>query len=223
MDLLRSYEYFQPDKNDCRIHIIGCGSVGSTVAENLARSGLKNFSLWDFDKVEPHNLTNQMFREKDIGKTKVEALLDILTEINPEIKKTAKLFPKGWDGQTLSGYVFLCADSMEVRRGVVSKHMNNDYVKAMFDFRTGLEDAQHYGADWSIPKDREALWNSMQFSDEEAKAATPVSACNTPLSVAPTIRMVVAAGVANFQNGWNGKKIHRMIIANPYSPSLAFI
>ena len=40
MDLSKCYEYFQPEKDDARIYIIGCGSVGSTVAENLARSGV---------------------------------------------------------------------------------------------------------------------------------------------------------------------------------------
>ena len=82
MDLSKSYDYFQPEKDTARIHIVGCGSVGATVAENLARCGITKFTLWDFDTVEPHNLANQIFRQKDVGKTKVEALLDILTEIN---------------------------------------------------------------------------------------------------------------------------------------------
>lgn len=91
MDLSKSYEFFQPEKNEDRIHIIGCGSVGSTVAENLARSGVTKFTLWDFDEVEPHNLANQMFRQKDVGKKKTEALLDILSEINPDICDDTKL------------------------------------------------------------------------------------------------------------------------------------
>lgn len=27
IDLSKSYEYFQPEKVDCRIHIVGCGSA----------------------------------------------------------------------------------------------------------------------------------------------------------------------------------------------------
>ena len=42
MDLSKSYEYFQPEKVDARIHMIGCGSVGATIAENLVRLGLTN-------------------------------------------------------------------------------------------------------------------------------------------------------------------------------------
>lgn len=33
MDLVKSYDFFQPEKCKDRIHIIGCGAVGSTVKE----------------------------------------------------------------------------------------------------------------------------------------------------------------------------------------------
>ena len=70
MDLSKSYDFFQPDKVAQRVHIIGCGSVGSTIAENLARCGVTKFTLWDFDSVEAHNIVNQMFTQEDVGKKK---------------------------------------------------------------------------------------------------------------------------------------------------------
>lgn len=216
MDLSKSYEYFQPEKQTDRIHIVGCGSVGSTVASMLARTGVTNFTLWDFDTVEPHNLANQMFRYKDINKPKVEALLDIITEINPEIADCAKLKPAGWKGQQLSGYVFLCVDNIELRREIVEKHFDNPYVKAMFDFRTRLEDAQHYAADWLDDKMKQDFLNSMSFSHDEAKEETPVSACNVTLSVCPTVITICARGVANFMNFWNGKPIKKLILDNAF-------
>lgn len=216
MDLSKSYEYFQPEKQDDRIHIIGCGSVGSTVAYMLARTGVTNFTLWDFDIVEPHNLANQMFRQKDIHKPKVEALLDIICEINPDIAECAKLKPEGWKGQQLSGYVFLCVDNIDLRREIVEKHFDNPYVKAMFDFRTRLEDAQHYAADWSDYKMKKDFLNSMNFSHDEAKKETPVSACNVTLSVCPTVLVICARGVANFMNFWNGKGIKKLILDDAF-------
>ena len=39
MDLSKSYDVFQPEKLKGRINIIGCGSVGSTIVELLARYG----------------------------------------------------------------------------------------------------------------------------------------------------------------------------------------
>ena len=207
MNLSKSYEYFQPEKVDGRVHIIGCGSVGSTIAENLARCGVTKFTLWDFDKVEEHNIVNQMFRQQDVGKMKVDALKDILTDINPEIADVIELKPDGWKGKLLSGYVFLAVDSIELRREFVEAHMTTPYVKAIFDFRTLLESAQHYAADWSDLKQKENLLNSMQFSHEEASEETPVSACGITLGVATTVRLICAIGVNNFINFINGNGI----------------
>ena len=217
MDLSKSYEYFKPEKNRSRIHIIGCGSVGSTIAENLARCGVVNMTLWDFDEVESKNLANQMFREADIHKPKVEALAELLSEINPDITATLKLEPEGWSGQKLSGYVFLAVDNIEVRRQIVESHMGNMYIEAMFDFRTRLEDAQHYAADWSDEKMKTDLLASMDFTHEEAQEETPVSACNVELGVCPTVRLICAYGVANFMNFWNGKPLKKLIIADAFN------
>lgn len=217
MDLVKSYDFFHPEQCTDRIHIIGCGAIGSTVAENLVRFGLTRLTLYDFDSVESHNIANQMFRDTDIGKYKVEALEDILCEINPDVKKDIKLVNKGYVGQKLSGYVFLCVDNIDLRREIAERCKGNPYVKAMFDFRMRLTDAQHYAADWSNAKMVEDFLKSMAFSHEEAQAETPVSACNIALSVAPTVRAIVAYGVANFINFAKGGAIRKLILADAFN------
>ena len=198
MDLSKSYEFFKPESIEGRVHIIGCGSVGSTIAENLARCGVTKMTLWDFDTVEPHNIVNQMFRVQDIGTPKVEALRNLLTEINPEIADFIETKTEGWNGKLLSGYVFLCVDSIELRRDFVEKHMDSPVVKAIFDVRTMLTGAQHYAADWSDYKMKQNLLKSMQFSHEEAAAETPVSACGITLGIVTTVRLICAMAVNNF-------------------------
>lgn len=217
MDLSKSYDFFQPEKDDTRIHIVGCGSVGSTLAENLARCGVTKMTLWDFDTVEAHNIVNQMFRQQDVGKLKVEALRDILMDINPDIKDDVQLKPKGWEGKLMSGYIFLCVDNIELRRDIVEKHMNSPYVKAMFDFRTLLESAQHYAADWSDHKMKQDLLKSMQFSHEEASEETPVSACGVTLGVATTVRLICALGVNNYINFVKGNGIKKLIMIDGFN------
>ena len=217
MDLSKSYEYFQPEKDTSKIHIVGCGSVGSTVAENLARMGVTKFVLWDFDIVENKNVVNQMFTQRDVGRPKVEALKDILLAINPDMEKEIELQPKGWQGKLMSGYIFLCVDNIDLRREIVEKHMDSPFVKAVFDFRTGLENAQHYAADWSDYKMKSDLLNSMSFSHDEAKEETPVSACNVTLGVCPTVRVICAYGVANFINFLRKKKLKKVILADAFS------
>ena len=216
MDLSKSYDFFQPEKDEARIHIVGCGSVGSTLAENLARCGITKMTLWDFDTVEAHNIVNQMFRQQDIGKPKVEALKDILMDINPEIKDGVELKPKGWEGKLMSGYIFLCVDNIELRRTIVEKHLDSPYVKAVFDFRTLLESAQHYAADWSDYKMKQDLLKSMQFSHDEATEETPVSACGVTLGVATTVRLICALGVNNYINFVKGNGIKKLVIIDGF-------
>lgn len=216
MDLSKSYDFFQPEKDTARIHIVGCGSVGSTLAENLARCGVTKMTLWDFDTVEAHNIVNQMFRQQDVGKLKVEALKDILMDINPEIKDDVELKPKGWEGKLMSGYIFLCVDNIELRRTIVENHMDSPYVKAVFDFRTLLESAQHYAADWNDYKMKQDLLKSMQFSHEEAAEETPVSACGVTLGVATTVRLICALGVNNYINFVKGNGIKKLIMIDGF-------
>ena len=220
MDLSKCYEFFQPDKDSAMIHIIGCGSVGSTIAENLARCGVEKFTLWDFDDVEPHNISNQMFRTKDIGKLKVEALKDILMEINPDIGEKIKLKPEGWNGEMLSGYIFLAVDNIDIRRQIVELIFDNPYVKAVFDVRTMLESAQSFGADWSVIKQKKNLLNSMQFSHEEAAEETPVSACGVTLGVATVVRIISALCVNNYINFVKGNEIKTFMQINCFTYDL---
>ena len=67
--------------------VIGVGGVGGTALEALARSGIKNFVLIDFDKVDESNLNRQiLYTSVDVGRNKVdvakERLLKICDDLN---------------------------------------------------------------------------------------------------------------------------------------------
>ncbi len=217
MDLRKSCDFFKPESLNGRVHIIGCGAVGSTIAEMLVRFGITKITLWDFDTVEPHNVANQMFRATDIGKLKVEALADYLSEINPDIRRDLKLEPEGWQGQRLSGYIFLAVDNIDLRREIAEKYKNNSYIKAMFDFRMGLVDGQHYAADWSNRKMVEDFIATMDFTHEEAAAQETLSACNLPMSVCTTVRVLVACGVSNFINFVKNGAVRKVVLSNAFA------
>lgn len=209
MNLVKSLGFFDPDDIAGKVHIIGCGSVGSTIAENLARCGVSNMVLYDFDKVESKNIVNQMFFERQVGMSKVEALAEILGDINADCKENLTLKPEGWQGEKLAGYVFLCPDSIEVRRDFCEKHKTNRFVKAVFDVRTMLTGAQHYAANWNDMKMIDDLLATMQFSHDEVKET--VSACGVTLGVATTVRVISALAVSNFINFIKGKGLKKFI------------
>ena len=217
IDLSKSYEFFKPDECRDRIHIIGCGAIGSHVAEQLARYGLTKITLYDFDRVEAHNVANQLFTQEDIGRPKVEAVADYMCKINPDIAGDIRLVDTGYTGQKLSGYVFLCVDNIDLRREIATACKGNTFVKGMFDFRMRLTDAQHYAAAWNDQKAIDAFIGSMQFSHEEAKEETPVSACNMTLSVCSTVKTIVSYGITNFINFVKNGNIKKMILIDAFN------
>ena len=216
MDLNKSLEFFDPKKVNGKCNIIGCGSIGSNVAELLARYGIENIVLWDFDTVEPHNIANQLFTEEDVGKPKTEALASLLYKINPRLKKTLEIKGK-YDHDILNNYVFMCVDNVEVRQEIVETNKYNPTIQAVFDFRTTLYEGQCYFADWTKEKDKKSLITSLDFTHEEAKANTPVSACGFELSVSPVVKMTALMGIVNFTNMINKEETKHLILCQPYS------
>ena len=214
MNLNKHLEFFDPINNiNAPINIIGLGAIGSNLAVALTRLGVTELNIFDFDIVNPHNLTNQAFRYKDIGMSKVDALTEILLEINPALKISKN--PDGYKAQNITGYIFLCVDNIDTRREIVTRTCMNPYVKAYFDFRIGLEEAQHYASKQDAASIKNFL-GSMTFTHAEAKEATPISACGTTLSINPTVQNIVSVGVANFINLIKTNNLKNMILINAF-------
>lgn len=71
-----------------KVAIAGLGGLGSNIAISLARTGVGQLHLIDFDIVEPSNLNRQQYKIKHLGLYKTEALKNEIEEINPFIKVT---------------------------------------------------------------------------------------------------------------------------------------
>lgn len=63
--------------------IVGCGSGGSFIALELAKSGLGNFLLADNDVFGYHNISRHQCGIYDVGKRKVDALKERILAVNP--------------------------------------------------------------------------------------------------------------------------------------------
>lgn len=71
-----------------RVGIAGVGGLGSTVAIALARVGVGELVIADFDVVEPSNLNRQQYFIDQLGEFKVAALAATLWRINPYVAVT---------------------------------------------------------------------------------------------------------------------------------------
>lgn len=63
--------------------LIGCGSVGSLVAMELARAGVGRFFLIDMDMMGYHNICRHQCGVQDVGKFKTTAVKERILQINP--------------------------------------------------------------------------------------------------------------------------------------------
>lgn len=92
-DLIRAFSY-EPTQRlariprltgiECkRVMIVGCGSVGSKIAANLAACGVRSFCLVDYDYMEPDNAVRHELGVDSFGLNKAEALVERLETLNP--------------------------------------------------------------------------------------------------------------------------------------------
>ena len=72
---------------DKRVLVLGCGGLGGYIIEMLARLGVGNLKVVDFDIFDESNLNRQILSdEKNLGFLKVEEALKRIKSINSDIK-----------------------------------------------------------------------------------------------------------------------------------------
>ena len=67
------------------VTIVGCGSLGSTLAMSLARAGVGTFFIFDCDRLSPVNIARHQAGLRDLGREKTAVLRDLIHGTNPYI------------------------------------------------------------------------------------------------------------------------------------------
>jgi molybdopterin/thiamine biosynthesis adenylyltransferase len=217
MDLTKHIEFFNPAGLRTEdVNIIGVGAVGSWIAIQLAKLGLRKVTIWDFDTVDDHNITNQVYTQEDIGKLKTDALKAHLLANNPEMEVVCH---GKYEGQDLSGIIFMEVDSVELRHKIALESRYNGRIDMVIDGRIGLATGIVYAVDWKKDSEIENYISLCDFKDSESDA--PVSACGTTLSVSPTVLIVAAEAVADLINHVNGKPVAKRVAFDSFESKLA--
>lgn len=81
----RHGEELQKNFSKATVAICGLGGLGSNIAISLARAGVGQLILIDFDRVDISNLHRQQYKANQIGQYKTEAIANNLLEIAPYI------------------------------------------------------------------------------------------------------------------------------------------
>lgn len=119
------------------VTFIGCGSLGGALAHTMAKLGVENFTLIDFDNVEAHNLPNQPYWPEHVGEAKVEALSDVIMRENP--RANVIMLNERWtpERRLHSGGVLVnAADDIDVRREAAEAAPVDTFI---IDVRSGTD------------------------------------------------------------------------------------
>lgn len=170
----------QEDLSRLKIGIVGLGSVGSIVAEILARTGISNFALIDFDAVEEKNLdriTNVFF--DDIDKSKVAAISEAITrsssssEVKIDVVEYSICEQKGFESALNCDVLFSCVDRPWPRQ--VLNFISYAHLIPVIDggifVRTNKTNTKIKGADWkaqTVGNERPCLECLGQYKTENA-------------------------------------------------------
>lgn len=191
VDYWRQIDFATPEELRFEITVIGAGGIGSPVAFTLAKMGCSRMTLVDFDRVEAHNLPNQMYRPADLGTPKVEALAEIIAEFTGTLPQAAF---RRYQGDPLSGVVISAVDSMATRSQIWSSIKGNVRVPLYIECRMGGEEARVYALNPVVPSEQREYEKSL-YSDGEAVElpCTAQAIIYCPMFVAGTVAKMVQA------------------------------
>ena len=188
-------------------HILGCGAIGSSAANQLCRMGAENFVLYDMDKVETPNIGVSQYGHSHIGQHKTSALNSILKDINPscEITEMSEYF-KTFMYYNEDDIIILGFDSMKSRLEAMKICLSYKGFnpKLLIDGRMGAEHYQQYTFVKPTLKEYQKSW----YSDEEGSPEP----CN----------MKATSYCSNMSGSFIANTVRKVLTKQPYEAALSF-
>ena len=108
-----------------KVLIIGVGGVGGYAAESLARCGVSNITIVDYDRIDITNINRQIIAlHSTICKKKVDVLSTRIKDINPNCQvKTYDLFIDSSNIQLIFDadydYILDCCDTIKSKELII--------------------------------------------------------------------------------------------------------
>jgi molybdopterin/thiamine biosynthesis adenylyltransferase len=169
MDFVRQHNIFNPDEQKLKITIIGAGSSGSFMAMALSKFGYKNVKVIDFDIVEEHNIPVQIYKPRDKGKLKVEALSQDVFEHTGEMLRTEERKIDESYQFLVDSYsvIVVCVDNMEARKIIYQQLKTSGFPLKLIDTRMGGEGFSIHTCDMGNQEDRERYEKSLEGTFKE--------------------------------------------------------
>lgn len=160
-----------------RIMVLGQGGIGSWLTLFLARTGA-NLITVDMDTVEEHNIAGQLYGKKQVGKDKVAAMAELVTNLCGENNVTpVNEKVTGVEGELWLSYLSFCDvvcvsfDNIKARQIVYEKWKECGKDGSLFvDGRMSIEQGQVFTVDRTVEAEF-AAYETTFFNDDELEEA----------------------------------------------------
>lgn len=198
----RQLDIADPERLKVPVTVVGAGGIGSEVVKILAKVGFSTIEVYDFDSVEDHNLPNQFYRNKDVGKPKVDALKEIISDFSDV---SIDAYNEEFIKQKSNEMLIVTVDSMTARIAIYNAVKYQPQVKFLMDARMGGEFFCVYTVDMSNPLEKEAYEKSLYPSSEAVELPC------TAKSIMYCVGMVSAVVVHNAKRICMGQAFSKQI------------
>lgn len=167
IDHTRARDWFDPSQSSARVVMVGCGGIGSPTAVCLSKAGIPYLTLIDDDLIEAHNVPNQFYPYKLVGKKKVAVLKNMCEAFG---SSDVQILPTKVEevADSLHGIVCTGLDSMAARKAVWEIVKDNHRVEWLVCGRLSGLDLQIYTINVHDDDDVKFYEEWALFSDEEA-------------------------------------------------------
>lgn len=109
--------------NKATVAVVGLGGVGGITAISLARSGVGNIIICDYDRVDITNINRQIIANtKNIGQLKTDVLEEMILDINPNcnvIKISDKVSDNLFDYNP--EFIIDCIDDIKSKKYLITQ------------------------------------------------------------------------------------------------------
>jgi len=172
-----------------KVTVVGCGALGSTLVELLARLGVGNIRVIDADIIELSNLhRTHLFTEKDVGKPKAFICKERGEEINHEVKIEAitDIIDEDNVEELIKGsdYVFDALDNLYYRL-----LLNDACVKNSIPLIYGGVAGEYSSVKLVLPEKNACLSCFLNYGGEEENVCETIGTLDTVVSVTASLQV----------------------------------
>ncbi len=230
----RGLDFYDQNRAD-RALVIGAGHTGSYITYYLAKLGVKNITVVDYDHVEPHNLPHQFLAEslvKDVEEDakilKVDVLkrtIDFMVRDN-NVTYIPKKIEDAYEEIARNPFptvVFSCVDGMRTRVVDGEKLEGRKWIYDKFvvcpliiDVRTGGQYVNIYSIKTDVEEEIK-YYESSLYSDEEA---APLPCTGTAII---DVAAAASAQAVNRFRLWTNNRLYIQHSFEDYSTGLQSI